>query len=88
MPICGSKFYALSQLEEEFQMNFNEFKEKFDSTTKQGEKIRLSNLLYNYLYLIESAVKKFGKDEVSSFFKNGLEGFKKSYFQFLILKSM
>ncbi|MCC2502134.1 hypothetical protein [Bacillus paranthracis] len=70
-------FYALSQLEEEFQMNFNEFKEKFDSTTKQGEKIRLSNLLYNYLYLIESAVKKFGKDEVSSFFKNGLEGFKK-----------
>lgn len=70
-------FYALSQLEEEFQMNFNEFKEKFDSTTKQGEKIRLSNLLYNYLYLIESAVKKFGKDEVSSFFKNGLEEFKK-----------
>ena len=38
MPICSSKFYALSQLEEEFQMNFNEFKEKFDSTTKQGEK--------------------------------------------------
>ncbi|MCU5305751.1 hypothetical protein OB974_00300 [Bacillus cereus] len=70
-------FYALSQLEEEFKMNFNEFKEKFDSTTKQGEKIRLSNLLYNYLYLIESAVKKFGKDEVSSFFKNGLEEFKK-----------
>lgn len=61
MPICSSKFYALSQLEEEFQMNFNEFKEKFDSTTKQGEKIRLSNLLYNYLYLIESAVKNSAK---------------------------
>ena len=42
-------------------MNFNEFKEKFDSTTKQGEKIRLSNLLYNYLYLIESAVKNSAK---------------------------
>ncbi|MGI2773896.1 hypothetical protein [Bacillus cytotoxicus] len=50
-------FYALSQLEEEFQLNFSEFKELFNTTTKQGEKIRLSNTLYNYLYLIESAVK-------------------------------
>ncbi|WP_270339906.1 hypothetical protein [Bacillus mobilis] len=70
-------FYALSQLEEELQLTVNDFKEQFNTTTKQGEKIRLSNILYNYLYLIESAVKKFGKDEVSSFFKNGLEEFKK-----------
>ncbi|HFK1726806.1 MULTISPECIES: hypothetical protein [Bacillus cereus group] len=70
-------FYALSQLEEELQLTVNEFKEQFSTTTKQGEKIRLSNILYNYLYLIESAVKKFGKDEVSAFFKNGLEEFKK-----------
>ncbi len=70
-------FYALSQLEEEFQLNFRDFKELFNTTTKQGEKIRLSNIKYNYLYLIESAVKTFGKDEVSSFFKNGLEEFKK-----------
>ncbi|CRG01696.1 Uncharacterised protein [Streptococcus pneumoniae] len=69
-------FYALSQLEEELQLTVNDFKEQFNTTTKKGEKIRLSNLLYNYLYLIEAAVKKFGKDEVSSFFKNGLEGFK------------
>ncbi|WP_254916531.1 hypothetical protein [Bacillus cereus] len=70
-------FYALSQLEEGFQLNFSKFKELFNTTTKQGEKTRLSNTLYNYLYLIEAAVKKFGKDVVSSFFENGLEEFKK-----------
>jgi hypothetical protein len=69
-------FYALSQLADDFYLKLNEFKRKFDTTPKDGEKIRLSNNLYSYLYLIGAAVDKFGKDTVSSFFENGLESVK------------
>lgn len=66
-------FYALSQLGDEFYEKTNEFKEKMNTNIKLGEKIRLSNQLYGYLYLISLAVKKFGKESVSSFFELGLE---------------
>lgn len=75
-PFAVPNFYALTQLADDFYLKLNEFKSKFNITPKDGEKIRLSNNLYSYLYLIGVAVDKFGKDTVSSFFENGLEGVK------------
>lgn len=75
-PFSVPNFYALSQLEEDFYLQLNEYKEKFNSTDKDGEKIRLSNILYSYIHLIGVAVNKFGSETVSAFFKNGLDGVK------------
>ncbi|WP_216594920.1 hypothetical protein [Domibacillus robiginosus] len=75
-PFVIPHFHALSQLGEEFYLMLNEFKTKFNLTSKNGEKIRLANNLYSYLHLISIAVKKFGKESVSPFFENGLESVK------------
>jgi len=75
-PFVISHFYALSQLGEDFENQLNEFKTNFPTTTKDGEKIRLSNNLYSYINLISSAVKQFGEDNVASFFSQELKDIK------------
>ncbi|WP_017380196.1 hypothetical protein [Paenisporosarcina sp. TG-14] len=76
-PFVISHFYALSQLSEDFDKQLTEFKTKFPLTTKQGEKIRLSNNLYSYIHLIGLAVKQFGEGNVSAFFNQDLKDIKK-----------
>jgi hypothetical protein len=73
-PFAVHHFYSLSEVSDNLTTFLTEYKEKFNNTTKQGEKIHLANILYSYLDLIKQAISKFGKENVSLFFENGLDG--------------
>lgn len=80
-PFAILHFYSLSEVSENLIEFLKEYKEKFNSTLKKGEKIHLANILYSYLDLIKQAIRKFGKENVSLFFENGLDGLKKDLSQ-------
>jgi YHS domain-containing protein len=72
-PFVISHFYCLSQLSEDFDKIYKEFKTKLPNTTIKGEQIRLANILYSYVHLITLAKKRFGEESITSFFSRDLE---------------
>lgn len=66
-PLAVPHFHALSSIGENVVKKVNEFDKLFSQTTKKGERVRISNLLYADLILLKEAKDKFGQDVVSEF---------------------
>ncbi|HFK1475471.1 hypothetical protein [Bacillus paranthracis] len=72
-PFAVPNFYSLSSLIEGFKTSIFEFVRDFDPNTFEGEKTRLTNVLYKDLDHLHRAIQKFGEEEVFHFFERGKE---------------
>lgn len=76
-PAAITNLYALSQIGVSAKKKVIEFQTKFSQARTEGEKTRLSNLLYADLYQIQLAVKRYGEETVSTFIEGGIQQLRK-----------
>lgn len=75
-PFVVFNFYNLTQISTELTRFLESYEEQFNSTLYEGEKIRLSNILYSYLLIVKQAIDKFGEENLSMFFDGGIPALK------------
>ncbi len=68
-------FYAISSLVASIIKALRDIKDEMRGANLIAERTRISNLLWVKLDILESAIEKYGKEEVFQFFENGQEGY-------------
>lgn len=68
-------FYAISSLVASIIRVLRDLKDEMRGANLMAERTRISNLLWVKLDILESAIEKYGKEEVFQFFENGQEGY-------------
>ncbi len=68
-------FYAISSLVASIIRALRDLKDEMRGANLIAERTKISNLLWVKLDILESAIEKYGKEEVFQFFENGQEGY-------------